>query len=144
MIHLLLVRHGQTDWNEQHRYQGQTDIPLNDTGREQASTVVPRMKAYDIDAVYASDLKRARETAEIVSRETGVEVRSDPRLRELSFGVFEGLTFDEIGEQWPDELSAWIADRSSTPPGGEPMDRFVARLREFLADIEANHRMKPC
>ncbi|MBN1122091.1 MAG: alpha-ribazole phosphatase [Anaerolineae bacterium] len=140
MIRLLLVRHGQTDWNHQHRYQGQTDIPLNEAGREQAARLAPRMESYSIDTIYASDLERAWETAAIVSRGTGLEVRPDPRLREMSFGVFEGLSFDEIGEQWPDELSAWITDRSNTPPEGEPMDQFVARLRAFLADIEANRQ----
>lgn len=140
MIHLLLLRHGQTEWNNQSRYQGQTDISLNEAGRDQAESAAPRMSAYSIDAVYASDLKRAWETAEIVSRGTGLEVRPDPRLREMSFGVFEGLTFDEINEQWPNELSAWITDRSNTPPEGEPKDQFVGRLKEFLADIEANHQ----
>ena len=140
MINLLLVRHGETEWNQQRRYQGQTDIPLNEIGREQALTIAPRMKAYDIDVVYSSDLKRAFETAAIISESVGMDIQPDQRLRELSFGVFEGLTFAQIEEQWPKELAAWMIDRSNTPPEGESMEQFAARLDDFLVHIRANHQ----
>ncbi|HYG70238.1 MAG TPA: histidine phosphatase family protein, partial [Anaeromyxobacteraceae bacterium] len=90
---LFLVRHGETDWNVAGRWQGQTDIPLNEAGRAQARELARRMRGEGIATIAASDLLRARETAEIVAAELGLEVRIlDHRLREQSFGAFEGLT----------------------------------------------------
>jgi broad specificity phosphatase PhoE len=92
---LLLVRHGETDWNAEGRLQGQTDRPLNAYGREQAKRLAERLRGELIDAVYASDLSRARETAEIVGERLGLTVVLDPDLREKNWGTWEGLTGSE-------------------------------------------------
>ena len=95
MTELLLVRHGETDWNAEGKLQGHTDRPLNDYGRRQAQALADRLAGESIDAVYASDLSRARETAEILGKKLGLTVAVDPDLREKNWGNWEGLTSDE-------------------------------------------------
>jgi 2,3-bisphosphoglycerate-dependent phosphoglycerate mutase len=95
MTELLLVRHGETDWNAEGKLQGHTDRPLNDYGRRQAQALAERLAGESIDAVYASDLSRARETAEILGAKLGLPVLVDPDLREKNWGNWEGLTSDE-------------------------------------------------
>jgi broad specificity phosphatase PhoE len=95
MTTLLLVRHGETDWNATGRLQGHTDRPLNEYGRRQAQELAERLAGDGIDVVYASDLARARETAEIIADRLGLGVRVDPDLREKNWGNWEGLTADE-------------------------------------------------
>jgi broad specificity phosphatase PhoE len=95
MTELLLVRHGETDWNAEGKLQGHTDRPLNDYGRRQAQALADKLAGESIDAVYASDLSRARETAEIVGEKLGLTVAVDPDLREKNWGNWEGLTSDE-------------------------------------------------
>ena len=92
MTDLLLVRHGETDWNAEGRLQGHTDRPLSDYGREQARRLAADLEAEDLEAIYASDLARARETAEIVGERLGLPVVLDPDLREKDWGNWEGLT----------------------------------------------------
>jgi 2,3-bisphosphoglycerate-dependent phosphoglycerate mutase len=89
---LLLVRHGETDWNAEGRLQGHTDRPLSDYGRRQARQLAEELADEPLDAVYASDLARARETAEIVGERLGLPVTLDPELREKDWGTWEGLT----------------------------------------------------
>jgi probable phosphoglycerate mutase len=93
---LLLARHGETDWNRELRIQGSSDIGLNDLGRRQAQALAQELEHVDLDAVYSSDLSRARETAAAVAALHGLEVRLDPRLRERAFGSWEGLTREDI------------------------------------------------
>jgi broad specificity phosphatase PhoE len=95
MTELLLVRHGETDWNAEGKLQGHTDRPLNDYGRRQAQALADRLAGDSIDAVYASDLSRARETAEILAEKLSLPVVVDPDLREKNWGNWEGLTSDE-------------------------------------------------
>jgi probable phosphoglycerate mutase len=95
MTTLLLVRHGETDWNAEGKRQGHTDRPLNDYGRRQARALAERLAGEPIDAVYASDLARARETAEILGAAFGLDVAVDPDLREKNWGNWEGLTSEE-------------------------------------------------
>ena len=113
MTTLLLVRHGETDWNAEGRLQGHTDRPLNDFGRRQAEALAERLAGDGIDAIYASDLSRARETAEIVGARLGLPVVLEPGLRERNWGTWEGLTGSErdrveyVGEA-PEEHAARV------------------------------------
>ncbi len=139
MLHLMLVRHGETEFNLQRRYQGQMDIPLSDLGKRQAELVAGRLAAKEIDAIYASDLSRAMETAQAIAEACGLEVTPEPRLRELKFGVLEGLTFDEAQEQYPEMIAAWLDDFNRPPQGAETIDVFNARCLSLLEDLKAKH-----
>jgi broad specificity phosphatase PhoE len=139
MLHLMLVRHGETEWNAQRRYQGQTNVPLSGLGRRQAELVAERLTGERIDAVYASDLKRAWETAQIIAEKSGLQVLSEPRLRELKFGILEGLTFDEAQEKYPEMINAWLEDFNNTPEGAETIDVFNARIISLLDDLKGKH-----
>ena len=96
MTTLYLARHGETDWNRELRVQGSSDIALNELGRRQAQALAQELEHVELDAIYSSDLSRARETAAAVAALHGLEVRLDPRLRERAFGSWEGLTREEI------------------------------------------------
>lgn len=133
---LFLVRHGETDWNVAGRWQGQTDIPLNEAGRAQARELARRMRGEGIATIAASDLLRARETAEIVAAELGLEVRAvDHRLREQSFGAFEGLTARECEERFPEAWVRYLADWRTTPPGGESGTDVLVRVIPALRQL---------
>jgi probable phosphoglycerate mutase len=135
---LLLVRHGETDWNRDGRWQGHSDTQLNEAGREQARRVAAELDG--VDAVYASDLARAAETAEIIAAELGLPVRLDARLRERSFGAWEGLTADEIEAGFRDQHLRWLAGEGAGADDAEPFDAFAARVRSFLEDVLDAHR----
>ena len=139
MLHLMLVRHGETEWNVQRRYQGQSDVPLSDLGRRQAELVAERLVDEKIDAVYASDLKRAWETAQAIAEKNSLDVFSEPRLRELKFGILEGLTFDEAQERYPEMIEAWMEDFNNTPEGAETIDLFNARIVALLDELKSKH-----
>ena len=139
MVHLFLVRHGETDWNLERRYQGQTDTPLNEAGRRQVERLARRLAGCPFDAVYTSDLKRARETAEAIAARLGIPIQPDPRLREMRFGILEGLTFDEAQARYPEVAAAWLANRERPFPGGETFSQFSARVQGFLDEIRQAH-----
>ena len=135
---LYLARHGETPWNADGRWQGHTDVPLSPRGRAQALALAARLRGLGLAHVRASDLARARETAEIVARALGLsEVAIDPELRERAFGVFEGLTRAECAERFPEPWARYEADRHTTPPGAEPQLEVVERLRRALARAAA-------
>ena len=139
MLHLILVRHGETAWNVQRRYQGQTNIPLSDVGKRQAELIAQRLARQKVDVVYASDLSRAWETAHIIAEKNGLEMLSEPRLRELKFGTLEGLTFDEAEARHPDMIAAWLDDFNNTPEGAETIEAFNARIVSLLDDLKRKH-----
>lgn len=139
MLRLMLVRHGETEWNAQRRYQGQSDVPLSALGRRQAERVAERLAGRKIDAVYASDLSRAWETAQIIVAGSGLRVIPEPRLRELKFGVLEGLTFDEAREQYPEMIAAWLDDFNRPPEGAERIEAFIARIVSLLDELKRKH-----
>ena len=134
---IFLVRHGETDWNREGRWQGHSDTHLNEIGREQAHRVAAELDG--VDVVYASDLARARETAEIIGAELGLPVRFDARLRERSFGAWEGLTAAEIEAGFREEHLRWVAGEGAGADDAEPFDAFGARVRSFLADVLDAH-----
>ena len=125
---LTLIRHGTTAWNEQARYQGWTDLPLAEAGITEAQALADCMARDPIDAVITSDLKRCVETARIVFPMH--VTRPTPELRELSFGEWEGLTYQECLDRYPDVYSQWLDDAHSViPPGGESVSSFHTRIR---------------
>jgi broad specificity phosphatase PhoE len=134
---LLLVRHGETDWNRDGRWQGHSDTHLNDVGREQAARVAGEVNG--VDVVYSSDLARARETADIVAARLGLPVRLDERLRERSFGAWEGKTGPEIELEFRDAHSRWVAGEGPGAEDAEAFADFAARVQDFLADVLARH-----
>jgi broad specificity phosphatase PhoE len=139
MLHLMLVRHGESEWNAQRRYQGQSDVPLSALGRRQAERIAERLAGVKMDAVYASDLVRAWETASPIAEKNGLKVFSEPRLRELKFGVLEGLTFDEAQAQYPEMIAAWLEDFNHPPDGAETIDLFNTRILSLLNDLKEKH-----
>ena len=130
MTTLLLVRHGETDWNREGRWQGWADPPLNDTGRAQARALADELKEAPFDAVYSSDLRRAHETAEIVAAPHGVPVLVDPRLREIDVGSWSGLTRAKIEARFP----------GGVRPDGESREHHRQRV---LAGVEDLARRNP-
>jgi broad specificity phosphatase PhoE len=138
MTTLLLVRHGETDWNRNGRWQGGSDTSLNDLGREQAQALAEQLDG-SIDVVYSSDLARARETAEIVAAKLGLEVRVDARLRERSFGSWEGLTTSEIEDRFADSHRRWREGVGAGADDAETFEDFSARVNDFLADVLRLH-----
>lgn len=101
MITFYFIRHGRTTWNHSGRYQGITDVPLNDVGRQQANLVAERLKDITVDNIISSDLSRAIETAEAIAKPHNKKVQIVKDFQELNFGDWEGLTFEEIEKKWP-------------------------------------------
>ncbi|AMO23595.1 histidine phosphatase family protein [Ramlibacter solisilvae] len=138
---IIAVRHGETSWNVDSRIQGQLDVSLNDTGLWQARRVGEALVGEPISAVYTSDLGRARQTAASISELTGVPLVPDEGLRERSFGVFEGMTFDEIHEQWPDHAQSWRrrVPEWQPPQGGESLLQLRERVTRTVTELAARH-----
>ena len=131
---LLLVRHGATPWTDPVRlYQGLVDVPLSDLGRVQADELATRLRGEGLDAVWHSPLSRARATAEAIAAATGAPCRPDERLRELSFGSWEGRSHEEVRSSDPAAHDRHYGDvLGGTPPGGEPVADLLERLADFL------------
>ncbi|HKM43286.1 MAG TPA: histidine phosphatase family protein [Limnochordia bacterium] len=140
---IIFIRHGETLWNKERRYQGQLDSPLSAQGLLQAEQVGEFLRKRPIDVVYSSDLKRALLTAESIAKHHQLSPLADQRLREMSFGVWEGLTRKEAKAKYPD---LWIArgdDHLNTRiPQGELPHEVIQRLRSFLAECtsKAEHQ----
>ena len=138
---LVLWRHGRTEWNAAGRFQGQLDPPLDDVGRNQARLAAPHLVATGLaregTVVVSSDLSRAAETAAALTALLGVPLHVDERLREHGMGVWEGLTRDEVGERYPDQLADWVAGRQVRGRGGEEPAAVADRAVAALADLPA-------
>lgn len=138
---IVAVRHGETAWNVATRIQGQLDIGLNDTGRAQARRVALALAGEGLDAVYASDLRRAADTARAVCERLGLPLRTEASLRERGFGIFQGLTWAEVKQHHPEASRRWRQREAAFgPPGGETLAAFVERAVEAVAAIAARHR----
>lgn len=137
---LIAIRHGQTAWNVALRIQGQLDIPLDEHGRWQAGRVAQALADEGVDAIYSSDLERAAGTAAAVARATGAALATDVALRERAFGEFEGLTFAEIEQRWPEAAARWRRrDPDFGPGGGETLSSFYARSVAAAERLAARH-----
>lgn len=136
----LLVRHGQTSWNKNNKYQGQTNIPLNDIGKEQAYHISKRLAKEKLNAVYSSDLDRAIETAHIIAKPHNLEVIPTEDMREINFGSWEGYNFEQIMRIWPEQYQKWINDPwNYNPPGGESLGELTRRVKNFMLKTAARH-----
>ena len=138
MNRLLLVRHGETEWNAAGRIQGRSDLPLNETGRWQAERLAPRLKDEKLAAAVSSDLQRACQTAQaILAHHPEIDLQTDPRLREMDFGEWDGLTFEQVRERYPGEARRWLEGwEEFAPPGGESFSQFVERVAAFYREIK--------
>jgi broad specificity phosphatase PhoE len=143
MKRILLVRHGQTDWNVAGRWQGHEDIPLNATGLEQARSLAEHLRERPISAIYSSDLKRAQMTGAVIAEAHGLTLKTDPRWRELHLGVFQGLTTNEINARYPVEARHMRDDYMDyVIPTGEArramQTRAIAAYQQILADEQGD------
>ncbi len=129
----VLLRHGQTPLSAERRFAGRGDIPLTETGELQAKAAAQRLAGRGIDRIVTSPLGRAQRTAAAVAAATGAPVEVDDGWLETDFGQWEGLSYAEAMERWPDEMTAWMGDTSVAPPGGES---FAATSRRVLAALD--------
>lgn len=140
MIAWWLIRHGETDWNLNGRFQGSSDVSLNATGQKQAEALIPRLAEMAFDAIYASDLQRVRETVRAALNGRDESIIFDQRLREMDFGRWEGLTWDEIREQYPQEFAMWSQNRDQNPHGGERISEMAGRVQTFIDDLQEKYQ----
>jgi len=137
ILRTLIVRHGETRWNLEGRRQGSSDIPLSDTGLAQARAVAARLRSEPVAAIYASDLTRARETAEIIAAHHAVPIEVSPALREAGLGEWEGMTDAEVaGLYGAEALAAYRDDPTGfRPPGSEPLADVALRIQSEMNKI---------
>ncbi|MBE7939125.1 MULTISPECIES: histidine phosphatase family protein [Ramlibacter] len=138
---IIAIRHGETSWNAAARIQGQIDIGLNENGLWQARRVGEALAGEPITAIYSSDLGRAWQTAAPIAEVAGAPVVPEQRLRERSFGMFEGKTFDEIHATWPEHAQAWRRREPDwePPEGGESLVDLRRRVVEAMEELAARH-----
>ena len=131
---LILVRHGHCD--KSGTYCGSTDAPLTEKGLSQASAVAKKIASVPISICYYSPLRRASQTAQIICSARRIRARPEPLLKEIDFGLWEGLTYAEIAARWPDLAERWLTDPARvTVPGGEPFSALSGRIRRFLQNL---------
>ena len=143
-MEIVLVRHGATDWNLEHRCQGATDRDLSEVGLRQAEEIAGRLRQETIHGVYSSDLKRARRTAEVISEQHSLPVVIEKSIRELDHGHLEGLTFNEIKQNYGSFLTRWRSEPAELQvPGGERLADVAERawlgLNQIVTRHEASH-----
>lgn len=140
VTHIIAIRHGETAWNVDGRIQGWLDIPLNDRGQWQAERAAQALARAPLDAIYASDLWRAYSTALEIARPHQLTPISNPGLRERVFGIFQGRTFEEVRELWPDLAERWRSrDADFAPQGGESLRQFQERVVTTVKTIAQAH-----
>lgn len=141
---VLIIRHGQTAWNRLKRLQGHSDVPLNDEGRRQAAVLAALLRHEPLDAVFSSDLARARQTAEEIARWHRFPVQLDPSLRERCYGACEGMMAEDIKKTYPESYKAWYAaDPDHFFPDGERKTesprQFHQRASDAIRRLAADH-----
>jgi len=139
---LLLIRHGETAWNAEARFRGQTDIPLSPRGRQQAEALARSLPpSFPIGHIYSSPLPRCLETARPLAAALGLAVVPEPRLIDLDYGEWSGRLIAEVAELFPQDYAAWLSgDLSFRFPRGEPLGAPAERLRSFIADVIERHQ----
>lgn len=141
MTELLVIRHGETDYNRQHRFQGHADVPLNALGRTQAERVAARLASEGVEAIVSSDLQRALATAQTVGGLLDLEPDVDPQWREQCFGVLEGMEVHAVRRDHAGLWTQWLRyDADWTLPGGESVRSFHARVLRAVEAVADEHR----
>ena len=144
MTEIWLVRHGQTEWNLEGRYQGSRDIELNENGLEQARQTAEQLKDVGFTAVYSSPLSRAYQTALMIAKKQSVLVNTDNRLVEVSLGEWEGMLSSDIRQQYPHEIEERQRNPlHARPPGGESAAEVAKRMAAAVNDISRVHPVGP-
>ena len=139
MTRFILVRHGETDWNKEHRVQGHADAPLNGDGIAQAKSIATRLSDINVDAIFSSDVSRTRETAAIIAAGRGIEVQEMFDLRERNYGKWEGVTQAEWESTDPEGFAHWKrAPETYVPPGGESLQQVHERTVQAYNYISQN------
>lgn len=138
---LVLLRHGQTDFNAAGLMQGHLDSVLTDTGVGQATVVAPAMAGFSPDRIVSSDLRRAFDTAEVVGEACGLPVKVDARLRETHLGEWQGRSVAEVEQDYPGAITQWRYDPTWAPPGGESRIDVAARARVVVDELDAEYAM---
>jgi phosphoserine phosphatase len=141
MTRIILVRHGQTEWNRIERFRGRADIPLNETGLAQAEATGQRIAAeWQPSAIYASPLSRAVKTAEAIANHYDLQIQPHPGLADIDYGEWQGLTPEEARQRWPVEIDAWYhSPHTVSISGGESLDDLRQRLMETVNELAARH-----
>ncbi len=143
MTELILIRHGETDWNAEQRIQGHLDVPLNELGRAQAEAIGQRFGDEAVDVLISSDLSRAMQTMQPIANACGLAVLSDSRLRERSLGVLEGLFYEEAQRKMPQMLDVFRSRQIDAPlDGGESLRAFAGRVIAALTALAETHKSK--
>ena len=143
MTEIIIIRHGETEWNKTGRFQGHSDVPLSAEGRTQAAALGKNLVVDHVDAIYASDLTRAMETAAPLAQRFGLEVISDPQLRELNFGAWEGRNFNDVNAENPNAMKNFYTDPEQADiPESEPFPEFQRRIAGRVREIVARERGK--
>ena len=138
---ILVVRHGETDWNRRQIFRGTCDVPLNETGRAQARRLGVGLKDRNITAAYASPLSRAVETAEIALQGRAVKIVPDERLTDFSYGDWQGLEEGEVKQRWPAEHENWVSrPESIRVPGGDTLAEVFEKAFGAMEEIAVRHR----
>lgn len=152
VTNIYLIRHGQTVDSDEKKYKGHIDVPLSAEGIDQISSLAaylskmirsgagPDHTANELDSIYCSDLSRAVKSAGIIAEPFGLKPAIDARLKERSFGKWEGMTFSEIQKEFPDEFDAWVKNpMKNSPPGGESTEDVIVRVMPVFNEIVRNH-----
>ena len=136
MARLILIRHGETEWNVEGRYQGQADPPLNSRGRRQALTLAHKLSAIGLELLVSSPLKRAAQTAQILARKFQLPILYDQRLMEIHQGDWQTRLRSEIEQHYPELFHRWETEPwQVTPPNGENLPQVQQRVNEFLDEL---------
>lgn len=138
---LYLVRHGETDWNKEMRYQGQTNVPLSRVGIIQSELIAERLKAIKFSAIYSSDLIRTFKTAKIIAKYGNYKIKRSKLIREINYGVFEGMLLKDVKEKYSDLLKRWWENPLNAEiPSGEPVKNFIERVEKFIKNTILSYK----
>lgn len=136
----ILIRHGQTEWNREERFRGRVDIPLNETGKAQATKIAARLANEPIDAIYSGPLQRALQTAAPLAEAKHLQVQVEQGLNDISFGALEGLSVEEARRKFPEVIDKWLNEPGHCKfPKGDSVKGVRERLETTLDALAANH-----